>query len=663
MASPSGDCLIFHPRREPRQRETNDWSSPARRGIPRSIASQAAFRPAESRAGSSAPASPPPAEKRKTLVLDPLRISGVLSLQTPICVLVDVAQSQTSEDFSPVSGPGQSRASRDSAAPPSAEELHVPSARDGWVRALAARKPLVLDSSSLELGSLKHLARYVDPSRSWRYDELWTAFLELEAQARPFGSDCGRVPEWRPAAAPFSLCQLRQLVAEAEVGRPAPGKKTLTVSFLYRLAAWLGAPLALDIAPEDLKTLVLSYLAGYGPHMASLLILRGLGGTAAGPGRATYALPQTREAAIALAAERFALDLGWLDDPVIAYVELMANGMSGAVTALKNRNSRLCELGHVFNPVLRKAYPKDMIRTFLRELGLPSTARKEELAAAVESVTFWPGWYPSIGNPGGQTTVTMEPIASIPSQELICFGKVRERLTAFTYEELADFLHQQDTPCMMADGKTPPLSRAQIRRLALLTRAQEGQAENSAGGVPALKRRVSLELNRLSDRLTSADAVVAAMVAAFTGKCAKAVAAALRRLFILAMVMRGWDKKPQTPLPLVNAATAEENDPVVDIRTWREIEKLEQLSRHTGFDFLALPMVRNLTGSYERYTAADGGVTLRERLAIVKQGETTSNVHSCIHITSNLFAWSALFYMGKLGIKQPIAVGELQSVA
>ena len=588
--------------------------------------------PDEAKATSSAdPAGPPPgagaagetgvppqkdAAAPAAVRLDPLRISGEPNMQTPACVLAEIAEMQ----------------GRPRPAPRSPQERQ---ALLGEVRGRAAEELAV----PLDREALRRLAGYVNGSIRWKWRELWAGYQELEAQGRPFGSKDGP-----------SLGQLRLTVAAAEVGRPEPGKSTLTASFLFRLLAWLGAPLPISSTPADLKELAVAHLAGYGAFCSALQLLR----ASADPGEGmVFALPLTAEVAIKLASGRMGLDLGWAGDALVAFYELSAKGLSGEVAALRARNSRLCELDHVFNPAL--SYTKPQLRAFAKALGLPGGASQKEVADATAGETFWPGWFPTIGNE--QTPFALDEVAKLPPEELICFGRVRERLAACSFAELADFLAAQEVPCVPpapAPAAAPPapaapMTPAQVRRLRALVR----EAPFSEA-----KRRIAAELGRLADRVTKDDAAVGGLRAAYAVR-PKEVAAFLEQLFVLAMTMRGWSGRRDEALPLAEVRNASES--TVEIRTWRAIALLEGNAKACGADVQALPLVQHLGETYVRYTSPGGGATIRERLEIVEHDK--ANIHSCIRMTSNMMGWAALYYMEMLGLKRPIRVEEMKTVA
>lgn len=603
---------------------------------------------------------PRPQSANRAVVLDPLKISGPLSLLTPICVLAEVIECYPEERQ-----PGESY-----------EDLAAPSVRASWIEALSRRAAVELPVPLTE-AARGQLAYFVNSAIHWKYPDLWAAFQELRRQSKelvageidaargasrrdssPAPSCCGEEPS-RVAdvgSARLTLPQLREMVEGAEVSRPFPGKKTLTASFLYRAATWLGVPLSPFVGAPDLKKAVLAYLGGYGSAMAATLILKAEDRPASVD---RYLLPKTDRAAVELAAENYSLDLSFVDDPTAAYLELMSKGISGEVADLKARNAHLCNLDFVYNPELNYAYTKSALANFARSFGIeyprsdsdsaaPSRLRSS-LAAALASNHFWEGWYPAISNK--QTPFALEEVENLPSDRILCFGSPRDGLVAYTYAEVSEFMHNQETASMLAPGGgVRPLEKGQVSRLAWLLKKD--------GGDLGAKRRISMELARLSESVVKGEQAVAAMFREFgqSEARAKQIGDFLERLFVLAMVMRGWDGKKSSQLPL-REPIGSEDDPLTHERTSRALVKLE-----SSGGLLDLPLLRNLSGTFQRYTASGGGATIRERLKIVRSDSDT-NYQSCIRMTSNVLAWTSLYYMGRLGLKAPIKTEELRSVA
>jgi hypothetical protein len=124
------------------------------------------------------------------------------------------------------------------------------------------------------------------------------------------------------------------------------------------------------------------------------------------------------------------------------------------------------------------------------------------------------------------------------------------------------------------------------------------------------------------------------------------------------MTMRGW--LHEGPYPIKSAPV--DNQSLVDMHVSQEFSNLEGLCIDKYSFFLDLPL---LNYREEFYPSNDGvqGLTIRDRLNIVKNGDEHGNYSSCIRLTSNWLCYTAYYLYHVLGLEVPFVLEELRNIS
>ena len=77
---------------------------------------------------------------------------------------------------------------------------------------------------------------------------------------------------------------------------------------------------------------------------------------------------------------------------------------------------------------------------------------------------------------------------------------------------------------------------------------------------------------------------------------------------------------------------------------------------------LGLPLL-HYRGEYIAASEHSMGLTITDRIRIVREGDSSNNVNSCIRLTSNWFATTAHRYMQVVGMPQPFNIEHLRSIS
>lgn len=144
----------------------------------------------------------------------------------------------------------------------------------------------------------------------------------------------------------------------------------------------------------------------------------------------------------------------------------------------------------------------------------------------------------------------------------------------------------------------------------------------------------------------------------------------LIKLLHCGMYMRGWTGNDPYPLSAEETNTPREIQYQIDINVHNSIIQLEKymdmVEAIKGMEKLprSLPLINYNARSKEFLpsTDADEGLTIHDRIEIVKQGHGSNSVYSCIRLTSNKLCASAYYYMDLLGMSIPFNIDLLSNI-
>jgi len=379
--------------------------------------------------------------------------------------------------------------------------------------------------------------------------------------------------------------------------------------------------------------------------------------------------PMSITEAVALAALFFKKDISLSAYPISEYRRLQITyygyiPYDDTLRKIHILNPLLLDLTKTFNPLFPEQYyrSEDLLQMAVQEgytiEELHGVNVYETLQVSQLLDNFYPGIYPEIVNE--ETPVTLDEVSELNPGMIICYGVRRERLTAFNIEGLVDHFRIIKTFAHPTDvGVT--FTPQNIKKLKCIASDTLSGTETSQ----RLKRElvaVIEEVEFLSDETLSKAKELYQCFQGSSEIVKQQIHRSIRELLHLSMYMRGWEGEGYS-FPIIEAPVDDQLS--VDMKVTESIQEFENLCselEEIGNLIINLPLLRYQGEFNPSYSERDG-YTVGDRIRIVKRGDETGNIASCIRLTSNWLAASAYRYLTLIGEPPPFPVDELRYIS
>lgn len=257
--------------------------------------------------------------------------------------------------------------------------------------------------------------------------------------------------------------------------------------------------------------------------------------------------------------------------------------------------------------------------------------------------TFHYGWQRTTKNE--ITPFTFEPLDSCDPKTLISYGLIGESVVTVTVEEMiAMFRATKNRNMITGKGN---FTEESLKRLQYMYRHEN---------------ELFLELEYLKIYRDGTKGVIDTSFDGLERKGSTVdrdnVVFFFKHIFTLAMYMRGWVESQAYPIEV----SLVENMNEVYIKVTESISKLEIMVKEFGSlgeELMMLPIFRYTEGEYIQGDG-DNGVSIQDRLGMVKSGTSTSG---CIRLSSNWFAATAYYYLILLKVDPGFDISRLRNIA
>ena len=272
------------------------------------------------------------------------------------------------------------------------------------------------------------------------------------------------------------------------------------------------------------------------------------------------------------------------------------------------------------------------------------------------------------GNIVNSETTFLEEVEDLNFDEVVVFGTrcKNSSVRAFTYGELSDTFSNYKR---FTNPSTRELfTKENIDKLLILTQKERRPTESEA----IYQERIDLggEIERIQIYENSNNRYVEDFLSRYNNASdveKEKVEHILTCLLHCAMYMRNWDGVGNFPLTSAQTNYDVEKQIIIDDRVTQSLITFEKACHELGnfgTYILKLPLMQY---NYELNTFVtvndeQEGLTIRERISIVRGGENQTGISSCIRLSSNRFCATAYFYMVLIGFNLPFNITEVSYI-
>jgi hypothetical protein len=252
------------------------------------------------------------------------------------------------------------------------------------------------------------------------------------------------------------------------------------------------------------------------------------------------------------------------------------------------------------------------------------------------------------------------PVRIEPYHNCVSYGKRDEPMTVITYQELLGLFSSNNSFRKIDGGEGEEYSEKQIEKLMFLTSKDKIESESALSY--RFRRLLGSEISRIRRFINGRTTECRKMLQQL-GNEKELISSALLSLFRLSLYMRGWDEEGPLPLKSSDAAINNTSQGDIDIRVSEGIVDFEQKCEYLSEPkkVLLLPLMYYVAGNFT-FSSNEECWTIRDRLNIVKGGDDSDSITSCIRLSSNWFLFTSYYYLSHLGVKLGINLNDVDTI-
>ena len=362
--------------------------------------------------------------------------------------------------------------------------------------------------------------------------------------------------------------------------------------------------------------------------------------------------PKNHQIAVALGIMYFDVDLSFMESPISEYNILKGDKNSYLPTdiiigQLYFKNPIAFKFSENFNPnISTEFYTYQHLQKIYKFEGYSTEdSIFEVLQLRSISNTFYSGFRAGIKNL--ETLITMEPLDHIENSEIICYGIINESLTAFTISEIIESF-DVNIGFVLPDNNIP-----------------DDIAINKLFNIAKLLENIKLQdtIKLVRSYQTTKYKPIAKLIREYnkaTPENKDKILKGASYLLDLGFKMRGW---LGGEYPVVTCLV--DDQIAVDLEISKSMLEFETWCKEAGSygDLIKyFPLMKYING-FVFSTSTTDGFTVIERLEIVKSGDTTDNMSSCVRLTSNWICATAYKIYESLKLPLPFDIKILRSIS
>lgn len=329
-------------------------------------------------------------------------------------------------------------------------------------------------------------------------------------------------------------------------------------------------------------------------------------------------------------------------------------------------------LSTVFNPYLPiELYHPDTLISLAKYYGIDENNGPQNTYGKLQETILLDNFYPGIAiieqrvDAQEETLITYEDLIDLNPSEAVSYGNRLNGYVVITYDELTNMFEREGYFRMITNepDNVNQYNQAEIDHLIIIT--MRNFYDNEPNDIKQIKRRLITTANNIRVSGSNMSQSEIRLVGFYRKVENKSSIDMILECFLdLTMRMRGWDGKSSYPVGY-NIKT---DATLVNINvstSFARYNKCCKDNKEASAIFEKLPLYRynKQHKMYIRSNQMEDGLTIEDRLKIVLQGETTSNINSCIRVTSNWFVATYCHIMKMLGKIVSFNLEELRTIA
>ena len=377
--------------------------------------------------------------------------------------------------------------------------------------------------------------------------------------------------------------------------------------------------------------------------------------------------------AIVMGIMRFGVDLTKAINPIVEYRNLIRgqpfSDDSMRIIASIDPNSFL--ITHNFNPLIPcELYETACIQSYARRYNISLGGSKEELYQELSFQAMVDNFHVGVmpGVTSFKTTIELVDLTNaseVAGTVILCYGSLTSKMTPYTISELTDLFNSTKN---FKDPQGGTFSHEAITNL-------KRHSNTNRVSVPQIRRRVSDHhalWQGLYDAISTAEIyqsssteqarIFSETYNSLSREEQEFVNNSLSALLEAGMCMRGW--RGTGAYPVINAPN--NDDDRTDILTGQALTKYhEYLSKlpSNGSMISDLPLMIYEGSGYRRSSNTDHGLTIRDRIRLVQEGDNTNNINSCIRMSSNWIVCSSYLYLSSINKRPDFDISQLRHIS
>ena len=377
--------------------------------------------------------------------------------------------------------------------------------------------------------------------------------------------------------------------------------------------------------------------------------------------------------AVILGALNYKIDISDAQDPIKEYRHLRETSMEGGIYIPKDtklmetykRDQYGLRLDITFNPRLPRVIyaPEDLKALAISEGYLESDFRfadaYELLQTSYIMNNFYHGKLPELTN--RTTPIYLEKIKSIDNNVMLSYGVKGMGMIGIRYGELAKTFMSSLTfksPFDINEVIDLRLIR-KLKNLCQLNRVVDNNEEamDERRELFEAISKVELFISEKGEKALELFEIYKYS----SNEIRHQIELCINKLLELSMNLRGW--LGIGDYPIANAPVDDQEQ--VDIKVTVNLSKFYQQCDELGTIgqlILSLPLLEYRGGQFIASSDENNGLTIGDKLEILKRGHEADAIYSCIRISSNWLAATVYRYMQILGLPEPFNITLLRRI-